>query len=389
MELRAAHLAMFSHRLGLLLSLSLLVNSGARAQDMSTSHHSKYVLYVGTYGKGVYAFSYNADDSSLTPLSLVGEVTNPSWIVADPSGKYLFADSELEGQEKGDVVSFSIDHSTGKLTRINSRSSDGLAPCYVSVDKTGKVLVTANYTSGSVASYPLSGGKIGEMASFMTASGHGANKERQEGPHMHETVFSQNNKFLYVPDLGLDMIHIFKVDTATAKLTPNAPAFVKLAPGVGPRHIVFSPNDKFAYVVSELKPEVTVFTHDPATAKLDQIQVVPTVPADQTGFVGPAEVLIDTAGQFLYASNRGPGTIAVYSVDHASGRLAMIQTAETGFTWPRGVEFDPTGKLLFAGDQKSEKFVTFHVDAATGKLTLTGKTYHVPSPVAFLFVPAS
>ena len=372
----------------LLFSLLLIV-SAALSKDMSTSHHSKYILYVGTYGKGVYAFNYNADDASLTPLSLVGEVTNPSWIVTDPTENYLFADSELEGDKKGDVVSFSIDHSTGKLTRINSRSSDGLAPCHVNVDQTGKVLVSANYTSGSVVSYPLNGGTIGEMASFLTASGHGPNKDRQEGPHMHETVFSKNNKFLYVPDLGLDMIHIFKVDTATAKLTPNDPAFVKLAPGVGPRHIVFSPNDKFAYVVSELKPEVTVFTHDPETANLDQIQVVPTVPADQTGFVGPAEVLIDKAGKFLYASNRGPGTIAVYLVDAATGKLRMIQTVETGFTWPRGVEFDPTGKLLFAGDQKSHKFVTFHIDPASGKLALTGNTYEAPSPVAFLFVPAS
>jgi 6-phosphogluconolactonase len=158
---------------------------------------------------------------------------------------------------------------------------------------------------------------------------------------------------------------------------------------MGPRHIVFSPNDKFAYVINELKPAVSVYTHDAASGQLQNIQTISSVPSDQTGEVGPAEILIDKAGKHVYASNRGPGTIAVYTADQATGKLTLEQIAETGFTWPRGVDFDPSGNTLFVGDQKTDKFVTFHVDHATGKIKLTGNTYEVPSPVCFLFVPTS
>jgi 6-phosphogluconolactonase len=373
----------FVSRLLAFISVAAITNTMSTA----TPHHSKYILYVGTYGKGVYGFSYDAADGSLQPLSLMGEVTNPSWVATDPAQKYLFAVSELEGKDKGAVFSFSIDHSTGKLRPINSRSTDGLAPCHLAVDKTGKVLVVANYTSGTVASYPLAAdGNIGEMASLIGATGSGPNKERQEGPHMHETVFSANKKFLYVPDLGLDLIHLLTFDTATAKLTMVGGT--KESPGMGPRHIAFSPDDRFAYVINELKPEVVAYTHDAASGKLENIQTIATVAEHHTGDVGPAEILIDKAGKYVYASNRGPGTIAVYVRDHA-GKLTLVQMAESGFTWPRGVAFDPTGSTLFAGDQKSDKFVTFHIDRASGKLTLTGKSYEVHSPVAFEFVPVS
>ena len=374
-----------------LAQFTLLASAGAYPNDMSTAttSHSKYILYVGTYGKGVYAFRYNSADSNLEPLSMVGEITNSSWVTTDSAHKYLFAVSELEGNSTGSVASFSIDHATGKLTPINSQSSEGLAPCHLAVDQTGKVLVTANYTSGSVASYPLGAdGKIGPRASLLQFKGTGANKQRQEGPHAHETVFSASNKFLYVPDLGLDLIHIYKVDTATAKLTPADPEFAKEAPGMGPRHIAFSPSDKFAYVINELKPAVTVWKHDSATGKLESIQTISSVPENQAGEVGPAEILIDKSGKYVYASNRGPGTIAVYATDSTTGKLTLLEIAETGFTWPRGVDFDPTGNTLFVGDQKSDKFITFHIDHATGKLTNTGKNYEVPSPVSFVFVPS-
>ena len=371
---------------------TLLAISGLFANIMTNAapHQSKYILYVGTYGKGVYGYHYNTGDSSLEPLSLVGEVTNPSWITSDREHKYLFAVSELDGDNKGEVVSFSIDRATGKLTLINRRSSEGLAPCHLAVDQTGKVLVTANYTSGNVASYPLSAdGKIGELASLMGANGTGPDTKRQAGPHAHETVFGADDRLLYVPDLGLDQIRVYKVDTATAQLTTADPPHSSEAPGMGPRHLVFSSNEKFGYVINELKPAVDVFTHNAMTGELKSIQTIATVPDNQTGEVGPAEILISKSGKYLYASNRGPGTLAIFSVDHATGKLALVQIAETGFTEPRGVDFDPTGNTLFVGDQKTNKFETFHIDHATGKLTATGKSYEVPSPVSFLFVPAS
>lgn len=372
--------------------LTLLATAGAFGLNMSTAatNHSKYFLYVGTYGKGIYGYRYNPANASLEPLSLVGEVTNPSWVTTDPENKFIIAASELEGDQKGDVYSFSIDHASGKLTLINSRSSEGLAPCHVSVDRTGKMIVVANYTSGNVASYPLgSNGKIGEIASLMGATGTGADKKRQAGPHAHEAVISANNERVYVPDLGLDQIRIYKIDPSTGQLTTSDPAHATEPAGAGPRHIVFSPNDKFAYVISELKPMIDVFTHNSDNGSLESIQTISTAPDNAGPDDGPAEVLITKSGKFVYGSNRGPGTIAVFSVDHATGKLTHVQDAQTGFTQPRGVEFDPTEKLLFVGDQKTNKFVTFHVDHATGKLTLTGKSYEVPSPVSFVFVPAS
>jgi 6-phosphogluconolactonase len=293
----------------------------------------------------------------------------------------------LEGHEKGDVASFAIDRGSGKLTRLSMQSSDGLAPCHLALDHTNRMLVTANYTSGTVASFPVSeDGNIGSMVSLMTAEGSGPNKDRQTGPHAHETVFSANNKFLYVPDLGLDHIRIYKFDPTTAKLTPSEPAFVQVEAGIGPRHMVFSPNDKFAYVVNELKPDVTVFSHDSATGMLTHLQTASTV-EEGTKVIGPAEVLIDKAGKYVYASVRGPGTIAVFSVDHATGKLTRVQIAETGGTSPRGVDFDPSGHYLISGDQKSNKIFVFSIDPHSGKLTLTGKTYEAPSPVSFVFVP--
>ena len=374
--------------LRLLSQFTLLAAASGYAKPMTTAtpYHSKYILYVGTYAKGVYGFRYDTTDSSLKPLDMVGEVASPSWVGTDPDHKYLFAVSELDGDNKGAVFSFSIDHASGKLTLINSRSSEGLAPCHLSVDQTGKVLVTANYTSGNVASYPLSNGKIGEIASLMGATGSSADKQRQAGPHAHEAVISANNNFLYVPDLGLDQIRVYRIDTSSGQLTATEPAHE--APGMGPRHIVFSPNDKFAYVVNELKPAVTVYSHDAMTGKLEGIQTIATVPENETGEVAPAEILIDKSGKYVYASNRGPGTIAVYSVDHHSGKLTLVQIAETGLIEVRGVDFDPTGQTLFVGDQKANKMVTLKVDHATGKLTLTGDSYDVPSPVSFVFVPA-
>lgn len=372
--------------------LTLLATAGVFGLNMSTAAtpHSKYLLYVGTYGKGIYGYRYDPANAGLEPLSLVGEVTNPSWVTTDPANKYVIAVSELEGNHQGNVYSFSIDHATGKLTLINSKSSEGLAPCHVSVDKTGRMLVVANYTSGNVASYPLlPDGRIGELASLMGATGTGPNAKRQEGPHAHEAVISANNERVYVPDLGLDEIRIYKIDPATAQLTTSDPATAHEPAGAGPRHIVFSPDDKFAYVISELKPMIDVFTHDPATGKLDSIQTISTAPENAGPDDGPAEVLITKSGKFVYGSNRGPGTIAVFSVDPATGKLTHIQDAQTGYTMPRGVEFDPSENLLFVGDQKTSNFKTFHIDHATGKLTPTGKSYEVPSPVSFVFVPTS
>lgn len=350
---------------------------------------SDYFVYVGTYGKGVYAYRFHPGGPKLDELGMVGPVVNPSFVVADPDYKYLFAVSELEGKQNGAVASFAIDRTKGSLRPLNSVSSEGLAPCHLAVDQTGKMLIVANYTSGGVSSYAIGAdGRLGSVASLMKAEGSSVNRERQEGPHAHEVVLSADNRLAYVPDLGLDHIRIYRLDPATAKLTPHDPPFVKEEPGLGPRHMVFSPDGKYAYVVNELKSFVTVFSRNSSDGTLHLVQTVSTLPEGFTGENGPGEILIDRGGKFVYASNRGPGTIAVFAVDPGNGTLRQVQIASTGGTFPRGVELDPTGLYMFAGDQKADQFVLFRVDPNSGQLTLTGQVFNVPSPVSFLFVPA-
>lgn len=357
---------------------------------LNSSTNSNYFLYVGTYGEGIHGYRYDAASGKLESMNLVGKVVNPSFLASDGAYKHLYAASEIEGDKPGAVAGFAIDRKTGALTALNSRSAEGLAPCHLAVDHTGKMLIAANYTSGSVPAYPIEeSGKLGPLSVLMTAKGSGPNKERQEGPHAHETVFSADNKFAYVPDLGLDEIRIYRVDAAHAKLTPNDPPIAKTDPGSGPRHIVLSHDGKFAYVIHELIPQVGVFARDTTTGALTQLQTIATVPDGFHAVSNPAEILMDKTGNYVYASNRFFGAIAVFAVDHASGKLTRIQVIETGGTMPRGVALDPSGKILFVGDQKQNKFVLFTVDGNTGKLTLTNKSFDVPSPVAFLFVPAS
>ena len=354
------------------------------------SNQTKYFVYAGTYGKGIQAYRFDANDGKLESMGQAAEVVNPSFLATDRNYRFLYAVSELEGKIDGGVTSFAIGRKTGSLKFLNSRSSGGQAPCHLAVDHTTKVLLVANYGTGAVSAYPIEhDGRLGEMSALMTAHGSSVNTERQEGPHAHETVISADNRFVYVPDLGLDQIRIYRLDPAHANLTPNSPAFAKEEAGRGPRHIAFSPDNKFAYVANELKSVITVFSRDASNGSLKQIQTVSTVPPDFSGENAPAEIEVDRAGKFVYASNRGPGTIAVFARDPVNGTLRQIQIAPTGGTNPRGMQIDPTGRFLFAGDQNANYFVLFKIDPQTGQLTLTGQRFDAPSPVAFLFVPAS
>lgn len=348
-----------------------------------------YIVYVGAYGKGITAYRFDTGSGKLQPLGMAGEIVNPSFLAISPDKRKLYAVSEVEGNHDGAVGAFSIDAHTGKLTELNTRNSGGIAPCHLAVDHTGKMLIVANYTSGGVSSYPIEAdGSLGEMASLMTAQGHGPNAARQEGPHAHEVVIGKDNHIAYVPDLGLDRIRLYRIDPATAKLSDNEPPFVQQDPGFGPRHMVFSPNGQFVYVINELKSFVSVFRLDGADGKMTKIQDASSLPEGYTGENGPAEILIDSRGQYVYATNRGNDTIAVFSVDNASGKLKQVQVISAEGKMPRGLTFDPSEHFLFAGNQTTNNFVVFRVDPSTGRLSPTGTVVNTPSPVDFLFVAA-
>lgn len=354
------------------------------------SNHGQYLVYIGTYGKGVYGFRFHPNSASFESLGLTGEVTNPSWITADRSFKNLYAVSELEGSEKGGVASFAIDRRSGKLTPLNHVGSGGVAPCYASVDATGRTLVVANYMTGGVSTFAIQqDGSLDDLSSLMTAEGSSVNKDRQEGPHAHEAVITDGNQRVFVPDLGLDKIRIYKLDPTAAKLVPNDPPFVKVEAGHGPRHIIFDKSEKYAYVINELTPLVSVYAHDSSTGNLTSIENVPTIPADFKKETTGAEIRLDNSGKFLYTSNRGNDSIQVYTVDPVKGVIHQIQNIPTQGDGPRGFALDPTGRFLLVGNQNSNNLVLFKVDPQSGKLTATGQKLELPSPVDVLFVPAA
>jgi len=360
------------------------------------AHSGKYLVYVGTYtgegtkSKGIYAFRYDPATAQLTPLGLAAETTNPSFVAAHPNGKFLYAVNEVgdyKGPNSGGVSAFSIDRATGKLTFLNELPSRGADPCYITVDKTGKFVLVANYTGGSVIVYPvLDDGRLGEASAFVQHTGHGPNAERQEGPHAHSIDLSPDNRFAFVDDLGLDELLVYKFDAAKGSLTPNDPPFAKLDPGAGPRHFALRPDGKFAYVVTEIGRSVTVFSHDAASGTLQRVQTLTTLPAGFTGRNDDAEIEVLPSGKFLYASNRGHDSIAVFAIDSSKGTLSTVEIASTGGKEPRSFEVDPTGTLLFAANQKSDNIVVFKIDAKTGKLTPAGQVLDVGSPVCVKFV---
>ena len=373
-----------------------LILSSLLASAAPADHSGKYLFYVGTYteegskSKGIYAFRYDAATSEITPLGLAAETTNPSWVTLHPNGRFLYAVNEVgnyKGPNSGGVSAFSVDRTTGKLTFLNEVASRGADPCYVTVDRSGKYVLVANYTGGSIAAFPiLADGKLGEASAFVQHTGKGTNPERQEGPHAHSIDLSPDNRFAMVDDLGLDELLVYKFDSRKGSLTPNDPPFAKLDAGAGPRHFVLRPDGKFAYVIAEMGHTVTVFSNDASGGKLQPIQTITTLPKDFNGRNDDAEIRIHPSGKFLYASNRGDDSIAIYAIDETKGTLTQVAITHTGGKEPRNFEIDPTGTLLFAANQKSDTIVVFRVDQKTGQLTPTGKVLEVGSPVSLKFL---
>src|SRR5579859_1175872 len=367
-----------------LLALFLLTTFAAAAP---APHSGKYLFYVGTYteegstSKGIYAYRFDASTGQITTLGLAAETTNPSFVALHPNGRFLYAVNEVgnyKGPNSGGVSAFSIDRITGKLTFLNEVPSRGADPCYITVDKTGKHVLVANYTGGSVAVFPVQeDGKLGEASAFVQHTGKGPNAERQEGPHAHSIDLSPDQRFAMVDDLGLDELLVYKFDNTKGTLTPNDPPFAKLDAGVGPRHFALRPDGKFAYVVTEIGHTVTVLSNDAANGKLQPVQTITTLPKDFKGRNDDAEIRVHPSGKFLYASNRGDDSIAIYAIDQAKGTLTQVAITKTGGKEPRNFEIDPEGKLLFAENQKSDNIVVFRIDQKTGQLTPTGKVLEV------------
>ena len=308
-----------------------------------------------------------------------------------PNHRFLYAVNEVgnyKGQKSGAVSAFTIDHATGKLTLLNQVASGGADPCYITVDKTGKYVLVANYTGGSVAVFPvLEDGRLGEFSAFVQHSGHGTNPQRQEGPHAHSIDLSPDNRFAIVDDLGLDETLVYKFDSAKGSLTLNDPPFAKADPGAGPRHFTFHPNGRFAYVINEMGSAVSVFGYDSAAGVLHPLQTISTLPKGFSTLNEDAEIEVHPSGKFLYASNRGHDSIAVFAIDENKGMLTLIEYVPTKGASPRNFEIDPSGKLLFAANEKADNLVVFRINPQTGRLKPTGEVLDIAQPVCVKFVP--
>ncbi len=353
------------------------------------------LVFVGSYtpngGAGISTYRLDLASGSLSLLKKSGELPNPSFLAIDPSRRYLLAVSESGeylGQPGGAVSSYRIDAATGSLTLINSQPTRGASPCYVSVDPSGKWVLVANYSGGSLTVLPLDAeGRLGEPSALEQHHGSGPNPERQEAPHVHSVQVARGNPSLVLAaDLGLDQVLLYDLDSARGSLAAHAIPSLALKPGSGPRHFAFHPSLPALYVLNELASSLSVFRFDAKQGSGEEIETVSLLPAGYSARNTSADVHLSPDGRFLYASNRGHDSLAIFAVDPASGKLTPQGQQPSGGKTPRNFAIDAGGRLLLAANQDSGTIVSFRIDAASGKLSPTGAVTEVEQPVCILIM---
>ncbi len=365
----------------------LLIFIGAKTQN------SGHYLIVGTYtsgkSEGIYVFRFNPENAESVSVSKATGIKNPSFLTVSPDNRFIYSVEELNGTgNSGKVVAYTFNQQDGRLNKINDQPSGGDDPCYITIDKTGKWVIVGNYSSGSLAVLPVNNdGSLGKPTSIIVHKGSSVNKDRQEKPHVHATVLSADNRFLFVPDLGTDRVMVYAFNTKTGKLTTAKKPFASARPGSGPRHFEFHPSGKYAYLMEELTGTVTAFTYDAAAGALKAFQTISSLPSDYKGPIGSADIHVSPDGKFVYASNRGESnTLAIYAVDPATGKLTYMAHQSTLGKIPRNFNLDPSGNYLLVANQNSDEIVIFKRDIETGLLTDTGKRVAVPTPVCLKWI---
>jgi len=366
----------------------------AAARQSLPAARGERLVFFGTYtrklSRGIYLSRFNSADGKLSEPELAAELTNPSWVALHPKRRALYSVAETsnyQGQKTGAVAAFALDPATGKLTKLNELPSHGTSPCHITVDRSGRCAVVANYGTGSVACYPIkSDGSLGEASAVIQHTGSGPNQSRQQGPHAHQAVISQDNRFVFIPDLGLDKVMIYRLDPAKGTLTPNDPPFASTPPGAGPRHMAFHPKGRSAYVICELTSVIAAYSYDASRGAFNQLTTVSTLPPDFSGRNSTAEIEVHPNGRFLYGSNRGHDTIAVFSIDASTGTLTLVEHVSTQGKTPRNFKIDPSGSFLLAANQDTDNVLVFRIDPSTGRLSPTGQSVQVGAPVCVEFL---
>jgi 6-phosphogluconolactonase len=380
-------------KVGSLSAIGILLAPNVFSQTKSKN----MLLYVGTYtekgSEGIYVYKFNAESGKLSKLHIVKDVVQPSYLVVNKSRTYLYAVNELveyEGKKSGSVSAFAIDQKTGNLTLLNKQPSLGDAPCHISITDNEKFVLVANYLGGNVSVYPIeTGGKLSASVDLAQHTGFGPNKERQESAHAHSINLDNNNRFAVAADLGIDKVMIYQFDDKTGKLTPNlVQPFFQTKAGAGPRHFAFHQNGKFAFVINELTSSITSFAFDENRGMLSEIQTISILPKDFSRANTCADIHISPNGKFLYGTNRGHDSLAVYQIDEKTGKLNFVEHTLTGGKTPRNFTISPNGRFLLAANQNSDSIIVFKIDEKTGKLKQTKNKATVSMPVCLQLIPA-
>lgn len=376
----------------LVLAGGLIHLPGVSAATVSSKNPMR--VYIGTYtgakSRGIYVARFDSATGKLGAPELAVETKNPSFLAIHPNQHWLYAVGEVDsfsGRRTGAVSALSIDAGNGKLALLNQQPSGGAGPCHLAVDRSGACVLAANYGSGSIVALPIQAdGRLGEPSAVIQHHGSSVNPQRQAGPHAHFITPDPANRFALVSDLGLDKVLVYRLDPARGALAANDSPWAAVKPGSGPRHLAFSPNGRWVYLINEMASTLTAFAYDPQRGALKELQTVSTVSEEFKGKNICAEVQVHPSGKFVYASNRGHNSIAVFAVGPQSGKLVFVERRPSGGKTPRYIGLDPTGQWLLAANQDSDNLVVFRVDAETGRLSPTGQSIKVGSPVCAVFV---
>jgi 6-phosphogluconolactonase len=362
--------------------------TGATAETPEAKSGRLWV-YVGTYTKtpdaGINFFQFDVGSGSLTRPAVVAKSPNPSFLALCPQRPLLYAISEVSefGRKKdGFVSAYRIQPKSGELVLLNQQSTGGPGTCYVSVDRTGRSVLVANYGGGSVASLPIGpDGSLKPAATVDQHRGSSVHPARQTGPFAHCLDADPTNRFVLSADLGIDKLLIYRLNAGQGTLTPHQPAFVETTRGAGPRHLAFHPNGRFVYVINELNCTISTFRYDSTRGSFESLQNISTLPGGFSGQNTAAEIQVHPSGRFLYGSNRGHDSIAIFAVDPETGRLRSLGHQSTLGKAPRHFAIDPSGHYLLAANQDSGNVVVFRVDPQSGLLHATGASVAIPMPV--------
>lgn len=362
------------------------------------SHPKHYFVYVGAARgegdpEGIYIFRCNMASGALTPVGEITDIHNPSFLAVHPNGEVLYAINEdrSQAESQANVRAYAIDRQTGALRFINEQPTHGQGLAHISLDHAGRFLFATHYGGGSVTVLPINEeGSVGPASDVVQHAGSGTHP-RQQAPHPHSAFVDPSNRFVLVPDLGLDKIMVYRLDAQNGRLLPNDPPWAAVPPESGPRHLAFHPNGQLIYVINELASTITVFHYHAESGRCHAVQTVTTLPTEYTEAAAntTAEILVHPSGRFVYASNRGHDSLAIFAIDEQDGTLSPLGHEPTQGGHPRNFALDPTGTYLYAENRDSNNIVVFRVNPDTGLLRPTGDVVTVPRPVCIKMVAQS